>query len=150
MKKLFISLLFISVASVSCDSEDDGITYTTPDYLSGKWVFSEYGTINDQLYVVYQDYANEATCEADNLELKSDNTFVLSDFSSTLVGTNVVCESEVTNGVFSRENRELTLSYTDAGIEYEKVFTINALSYNEITLSTVNNLGETEFYKLTK
>ncbi len=150
MKKILFSILFLSVVSFSCDSEDDGITYTTPDYLSGRWNFSKIGTINNQNFVIYQNYINETTCEADNLVLRPDNTFALSDFTTVLVGTTPTCESDVINGQFIRQNRNLILIYRQNQIDYEITYTINALTYNEITLSTVNNIGETIFYKLTR
>ena len=116
------------------------------DYLSGKWAFSEIGVINDQNFVIYQDYSNEVNCEADNLVLGIDSSFVLSDFST--VSSN--CQNNQTSGEYVRENKNLILFYSESGINYEKVYTIVALSYTEITVSTANSSGETIFYKLTK
>jgi hypothetical protein len=146
MKKIVLSILFLSLFLTSCESDDDGITYTTPDYLSGKWAFSEIGVINDQNFVIYQDYSNEVNCEADNLVLGIDSSFVLSDFST--VSSN--CQNNQTSGEYVRENKNLILFYSESGINYEKVYTIVALSYTEITVSTANSSGETIFYKLTK
>ncbi len=150
MKKTLLFVLFFAIIASSCESDDDGVTYTTPDYLSGKWVFSKYGTINAQNYVIYQDYVNEATCEADNLVLGINNTFTLNDFSSVVAGSSTTCENDQTNGQYVRINRDLVLVYTENNMTYEQTFNIVALTYNEITLSTVNGLGETVFYKLVK
>ncbi|TDP60142.1 lipocalin family protein [Flavobacterium dankookense] len=146
MKKIFLSLLSLSVFLLSCESSDDDITYVKPDYLSGTWEFSKIGTINAQNVLVYEDYQNETGCEADNLVLKNDNTFVSNDFSTE--GIN--CVNASFSGDFILDNRDLIFNYVIENIEYENVLTIVALTNTEITVSGTNDLGEIVFYKLSK
>jgi hypothetical protein len=145
MKRILLSLLFLSFFLTSCESEDVGITYTTPDYITGKWNFSKIGSINSQSNVIYQDYPNSQTCEPDNLVLKADGTFEINYFS--LQGTN--CFNTVQGGVYTLVNKDLTIKYTEPSVI--KVYTILTLTYDELTIVTTNSLGQLEsFYKLTR
>jgi hypothetical protein len=146
MKKIILSILIMSVFTISCESSDDDITYKTPDYLSGKWIFKEIGTINAQNVLVYQDYVNEAACEADNLQLNPDKTFSFNDYTTE----GIACVNQNFSGSYSIVNKELILNYTIENIEYEDIFTIVSLTYDEVTVSGSNDLGEIVFYKLSK
>ena len=146
MKRILLSLLFLSFFLTSCESEDDGITYTTPDYITGKWNFSKIGSINSQSNVIYQDYPNTQTCDSDNLVLNTDGTFEIKDFS--LQGTN--CVNTVQSGDYTLVNKDLTIKYTDASVLVTKVYTILTLTYDEVTIVTTNSLGQLVFYKLTR
>jgi hypothetical protein len=146
MKRILLSLLFLSFFLTSCESEDDGITYTAPDYITGKWNFSKIGSINSQGNVIYQDYPNTQTCESDNLVLKTDGTFEINDFS--LQGTN--CANTVQSGDYTLVNKDLTIKYTEASVLVTKVYTILTLTYDESTIVTNNSLGQLVFYKLTR
>lgn len=146
MKKLVLSLLFLSLFLTSCESEDDGITYTTPDYITGKWNFSKIGAINSQGNVIYQDYPNTQTCEQDNLVLNVDGTFEINDFS--LEGTS--CANTVQSGEYTLVNKDLTIEYTEATVLVTKLYTIVALSYDEVTIVTTDSMGQALFYKLTR
>jgi hypothetical protein len=145
MKKIILSLIVLSIFIFSCES-DDGITYTTPDYITGKWNFSKIGAINSQGNVIYQDYPNTQTCEQDNLVLNADGTFEINDFS--LEGTN--CVNAVKSGDYTIFNKDLTIKYTEASVLVTKVYTILTLTYDEITIVTTNTTGESVFYKLTR
>jgi hypothetical protein len=146
MKNIVLSLLFLSFFLISCESEDNGITYTTPDYITGKWNFSKIGAINSQGNVIYQDYPNTQTCESDNLVLDADGTFEINDFS--LQGTN--CANAVQSGDYSLVNKNLTIKYTEASVLVTKVYTILTLTYDEVVVVTTNSLGQLVFYKLTR
>lgn len=146
MKKIILSILMLSLFTLSCESDDDGITYTTPDYISGKWIFKKIGTVNSQTVLIYQDYPNEATCEADNIVINQDGTFALNDF--TTQGT--TCVNQGISGNYSLVNKDLTLSYTIENVQYEEVLTIVSLTYDEVTLTGSDDLGQVVFYKLSR
>lgn len=146
MKKLILSIVCLLLLTTSCES-DDSATYTTPDYLSGKWIFKEIGTINSQSVLVYQDYVNQQTCEADNLNLiNTDKTFSLNDF----MPEGQTCANKGYTGGFSIVNRDLKLNYTIENIKYEDVYSIISLTKTDLIVSTSNDLGIVTFYKLSK
>jgi hypothetical protein len=144
MKKIILLLLFFSFFLTSCESEEDGITYTTPDYITGKWNFSKIGSINSQSIVIYQDYPNTQTCESDNLILNADGTYEINDFS--LQGTN--CVSTAQTGNFILFNKDITVSYTENNILVTKSYTVISLTYQEMIIVTTNASGQSIFYKL--
>jgi hypothetical protein len=146
MKRILISLIFISFFLFSCESEDDGITYTTSNYIVGKWNFNKIGSINSQSNVIYEDYPNTQTCEPDNLVFDADGTFEINVFS--LQGTN--CANTVQSGDYALVNKNLTIKYTEASVLVTKVYTILTLTYDEVTVVTTNSLGQSVFYKLTR
>lgn len=145
MKKLILSLFIFSIVISSCES-DNGVTYTTPDYLSGKWNFTKVGNLNAQNSVIYQDYPNTQTCELDNIVFNSNGTYEFNDFS--VVSAN--CVNMVQSGDFTVFNKDITLSYTEGGILVTKPYTVIALTYQEMTIVTLNDLGQSVYYKLTR
>ena len=144
MKKIFLSIVFLSLICLSCESDNDP-TYKTPDYISGKWSFVKIGTINPQpVYaVIYQDYQNAANCEKDNLILNTDNTFAVNEF----VASGTSCVNTSINGSYTLLNKDITLSYTVNNVANVKLYTIIALTYSELTVAENEN-GVTTFYKL--
>jgi hypothetical protein len=143
MKKILLSLLFLSLCFTSCES-DDGITYTTPDYISGTWKFDQIGTINNQNFVLYQNYPNSQTCESDNFVLNTNGTLEINDY--TLDGTN--CVNAPLAGTFTLVNKDLTFTYTENNVQVTKVYTIISLTYTEMVIVNPNSLGQSVFYKL--
>jgi hypothetical protein len=148
MKKIFIILLTITTF-LSCES-DDGITYVTPDYLSGKWVLDQIGSINAQNVLVYQNYINDEGCEKNNLILNSDGSYEMNDFQ--LVG--LTCENSQQLGSYELNNNILSLSYIDEEEENQNTtdsFTIISLTITEVQISyTENDTEQLVFLKLKK
>jgi len=146
MNKLFLYLASLSFILLSCESDND-ITYATPDYISGKWVFSKIGTINPQpVYsVIYQDYQNDASCDKDNLTLNPDTTFSSNDFAAQ----GLSCVNTSINGSYTLVNKDITLSYTQDNVPTIETYTITALTYTELTI-VGNQNGTTTFYKLVR
>ena len=147
MKKIIISILFLSIFTISCESDNEIKPYVTPDYITGKWLFKKTGSINAQNVVLYEDYVHAATCEEDNLDLKNGNkTFSLNEY--TVTGTN--CVNSATTGNFSILNKDLTLTYIVNNNEVKTVFTVVSLTYDELVLSTTNDVNQVVFYKLSR
>ena len=147
MKKIILSIFSLLFLITSCASDDDIVKFVTPDYISGKWFFKEVGTVNGQSVVVYKDYINQETCEQDNLSLvNTDKTFSLSDFM--IEGQ--TCVNKGYTGSFSIVNRDLKLNYTQENNNIETVYTIVSLTNTDLIISTLNDLGEVTFYKLSK
>ncbi len=144
-KILFVFLTFAVL--LSCES-DDGITYTQPDYLSGKWIVKEIGAINQQNVVVYNEFVNDPFCEEkDNLILSNDFTFQQNSFESE----NSVCQNSQTNGTYVLENNTLILSRSVNGQTITLPLTIISLTYEIVTVSfTDTETGELIFMKLEK
>jgi hypothetical protein len=144
-KILFVFLTFVGL--LSCES-DDGITYTQPDYLSGKWILKEIGAINQQNVLVYNEYVNDPFCEEkDNLILSNDFTFQQNSFESE----NTVCQNNQTNGTYVLENNTLILSSSVNGQTITLPLTIISLTYEIVTISfTDTETGELIFMKLEK
>lgn len=144
-KILFVFLTFVGL--LSCES-DDGITYTQPDYLSGKWILKEIGAINQQNVLVYNEYVNDLFCEEkDNLILSNDFTFQQNSFESE----NTVCQNNQTNGTYVLENNTLILSSSVNGQTITLPLTIISLTYEIVTISfTDTETGELIFMKLEK
>jgi hypothetical protein len=143
MKKIIVTILFLSLFTLGCESDDDA-NYTTPDYISGKWFFDKQGTINSQNVVVYQDYVNTPNCEKDNIEFRPDGTYSLNDFEAN--GT--TCVNAVENGNYKLINKDITLTYTEGNVQVKNVFTIVSLTYTDVTIAISNNSGEITFFKL--
>lgn len=143
MKKIILSLIVLSIFSLSCES-DDGITYTTPDYISGKWNYNQIGGINENGFVIYESYPNSQTCESDNFVLNTNGTLEINDY--TLNGTN--CVNAPLAGTYTLVNKDLTFTYTENNVQVTKVYTIISLTYTEMVIVTPNSLGQSVFYKL--
>lgn len=146
MKKLILSMVCLLLLTTSCESSDSA-TYISEDYISGKWVFKEMGTINNLGVVVYQDYINQATCDEDNLNLENKaKTFSLNNF----IKEGQTCVNKGFVGDFSIVNRDLFLTYTKENTNIETVYSIVSFTKTDLIISTSDDLGLVTFYKLSK
>lgn len=86
----------------SCSDDDNGGETVAP--LAGKWRFSKVGTTINGVETLVDAPQNQAGCERDFIELKSDNTLVEGDYDSTIDA----CALFTDNGIYSRSNNNLT------------------------------------------
>lgn len=143
MKKLIYILLFTSIF-LSCESDEE-ITYTTPDYISGKWFLKEIGSVNSNNLLVFQPYINDAGCENDNLLLDPSNSFTETNFTATTSG----CTNISLNGTYNLNigARTLTLNYGENQIEQ---FIVSQLFFEEMLLVAPNDIGVLTYYRYTR
>ena len=119
MKKLTKTLVILFIASlslVSCNDDDENVFSGN---LLGKWNYSKEGEIvNGQ--EVLTNYEHETGCAKDNVEFKSNGTFVNTDY----FGDN--CVEDQAEGTYTRNGN-----------------TIVASSYGESTTLTIKQLNST-------
>lgn len=136
---LYISLLAASsVFITSCEREDDS-NFEAPNYLVGKWVPVEIGTVDEDNVILYSPYQNDAECDVDNLTLNADYTFAFSDFHYI----DNTCETISMDGTYTREASTLTLitmGQDELGnpIEVETTRTLVSLTYDTMEIAYTN------------
>lgn len=122
MKKisiLFLSVLAISLAVVSCTDNDDKI-----QSIEGKWIPVQLGKIVDGKEVL-SDYPNEHNCESDVMEFTNDSKFT--DLMHLFADNN--CMAVTAKGTWLLNEKHLTLTYEDQQI--------NNIEILELTKSTL-------------
>lgn len=149
---LYISLLAASsVFITSCEREDDA-NFEAPNYLAGKWVPMEIGTVDEDNMVMYAPYQNDAECDVDNMVLYADNTFTFSDFEYS----DSACENNSFTGTYRRDANTLilvTMGEDEMGnpVEVEITRNLVSLSYDTMEISyTDEATEEITFLKLQK
>lgn len=152
MKKiLYITALVLGTAFVSsCEREDDS-NFTQPNYLAGKWIPVEVGTVNAQNIMNYMPYENDAECDMDFMVLNEDMTFSFSDFEYN----GATCETNVLEGDYKRESKTLILTTIEEidGVPTEVETTRNlvSLTYDSLEISyTDESTGKITFLKFEK
>lgn len=149
MKKINI-LVLLAISSLflnSCE-EDEETNFVQPNYLAGKWITTQIGSLNSQGVLNYVDYDNNVNCDADNLIFNEDNSFEVNDFEYL----DNVCEDFSINGTYSLTSNKISLIYLNAeGLEVEESRNILSLTYTEIEITyTDSETNEIVFLKLQK
>ncbi|HSD15463.1 MAG TPA: hypothetical protein VLB74_12505 [Flavobacterium sp.] len=139
-----------SIALFSCENDDD-TNFVQPNYLAGKWIPVEIGTVDSNNIMLYTPYENDAQCDLDNLLLNGDYSFSNTDFRYN--GT--TCDSDVTEGTYRKDGKMLVLTTTEEidGVptEVEKSQTLVSLTYDTMEISfTDEDTHELTFVKFSK
>ena len=92
----------LGLFAVSCNNDDNQGETLAP--LSGKWKFSKVGTTTGGTETLIDAPQNQAGCERDYIELKTDNTVLEGDYNSTVTA----CALVVEDGIYSRSHNNLT------------------------------------------
>ena len=92
----------LGLFAVSCNNDDNQGETLAP--LSGKWKFSKVGTTTGGTETLIDAPQNQAGCERDYIELKTDNTVIEGDYNSTVTD----CALLTDNGIYSRSHNDLT------------------------------------------
>jgi hypothetical protein len=153
MKKfnLVLLTLLVSFSFLSCDNEDE-TGYVQKDFLTGKWIITKRGVVNNSGKLVYFPYVNDADCDLDNYTFNEDLSYSFNNFS-TASGT---CENVATIGEYSAESNTVTLIYPEensAGeIEMkERILNIKQLTDNSLEFTFTNTtINRIVFLKLIK
>ena len=84
MKKLIClaSILFCSLAIVSCEDDNDFTKVEVVDHLAGKWELKKIGGLNAQNSLNYTDVQVAEGCHYDNFVFGEGATFTETDFDS--------------------------------------------------------------------
>lgn len=152
MKNIFkISFAFALLALTASCNDDDDTNFVQENYLAGKWVPVEMGTLNDENILDYLPYENDSQCDLDNLLLNEDYSFSFTDFQYN--GT--TCESVLSEGTYRKEGRTLILTTTEEidGVptEVESSQNLISLTYDTMEVSyTDEDTHELTFIKFTK
>lgn len=146
MKKINIVVL-LAIASLflnSCEKEEE-TNFVQKNYLVGKWVATEIGSLNSDGDLNYEAYENSTDCEADNLIINENKSFQINDYEYL----NAICDNFNTEGTYTVENNRITLNYTDSeGIIIEETRNVSSLTFTEMQLSyTDNQTNEIVFLK---
>lgn len=152
MNKNLLSLtavLFAFIGLVSCEEEDD-TPYVTPNYLAGKWVLTERGTLNSQNVLTYAPAENNG-CAADDVTFNADYTFETNyaDFD----GTNCIAIAQ--DGTYEIVPGNVVLNYTDENPADEfpgetATLSLRTLSDVELVLATTDINDDLVFLKFMK
>ncbi|ESU23948.1 hypothetical protein FEDK69T_10050 [Flavobacterium enshiense DK69] len=152
MKNIFKIPLVLTllILTVSCE-EDDDTNFVQQNYLAGKWIPVEKGTLNEENILDYLPYENDAQCDLDNVVFNEDFTFSNTDFQYN--GT--TCESNVSKGDYRKEGRTLILTTKEEidGVptEVETIQNLVSLTYDTMEISyTDENTNAVTFIKLVK
>lgn len=152
MKNIFkISLALAFMALTASCEEDDETNFVQPNYLAGKWVPVEKGTLNEENILDYLPYENDAQCDLDNLIFNENFTFSNTDFQYS----GSFCESNVTKGDYRKEGRTLILTtmkeINGVPTEVETMQNIVSLTYDTMEISyTDEGTNAVTFIKLHK
>lgn len=146
MKKIKIVVL-LAISSLflnSCEKEEE-TNFVQKNYLVGKWVATEIGSLDSQGVLTYEAYENNANCDSDNLILNEDKSFQVNDFEYL----NDVCDNFNIDGTYTLEGNRISLNYTDSeGIAVDETRNISILTFTEMEVSyTDNETNEIVFLK---
>lgn len=94
--------LGMSLFTTSCNNDDNGGETLVP--LAGKWSISKVGVIVGETETLVDAPQNEAGCERDYMELKTDNTVIEGDYNSTIDP----CALFTDSGIYSRSHNNIT------------------------------------------
>ena len=134
MKKINIVVL-LAIASLflnSCEKEEE-TNFVQKNYLVGKWVVTEIGSLNSDGDLNYEAYENSTDCEADNLIINENKSFQINDYEYL----NAICDNFNTDGTYTVENNRITLNYTDSeGIIIEETRNVSSLTFTEMQCLT--------------
>ncbi|MEW5677387.1 hypothetical protein ABGT15_13835 [Flavobacterium enshiense] len=152
--KNILKLSFLLTAAIlitSCENDDDEATFVQPNYLAGKWVPVEMGTLDDENILNYFPYENDAECDADFLQLNEDMTYTYSDSEYN----GATCDATVIEGDYRRENKVLFLTTLEdvdgVPTEFETSRNLISLTYDTMEISyTDETTGDVTFIKLEK
>jgi hypothetical protein len=119
--------LLVALSLISCSKDDDGPS--TSGNIVGKWEFFKEGEIINGNEIL-TNYEHQAGCTKDNVEFKTDGSFVDSYYYEE-------CELETSIGTYTKSGNTLT---TDDG------FDVTIVELNSTTLkvkATYDDEGET-------
>jgi len=120
--------------AMSCSDDDNEGETIAP--LAGKWNITQVGTVVNGQEVLIDAPQNQAGCEKDFLELKTDNTLNDGNYDSTIAPCTLFTET----GIYSRSHNNLTTVIDGV----TKVQDIVNLTLNELKLRDAN--GALEVY----
>ena len=149
MRKInIIVLLAITSLFLNSCEENDDTNYVQQNYLSGKWIAKEFGGLNAQGIVSFQNYVVNENCFFDDLTFNEDGSFLTNDFE--YIG--IVCNNTTNTGAYSVESNVVTLNYTNIeGIEVHQTRSITSLTYTEMVITyTDSETNEIVFIKFEK
>lgn len=99
---LFALVLGMGFLGTSCSDDDNEGETLAP--LQGKWRISKVGTTVNGTETLIDAPQNEAGCERDYIDLKTDNTVEEGNYDSTIDP----CALFTDNGIYSRSHNNLT------------------------------------------
>lgn len=93
----------IGLFAVSCNNDDSNEGETIAP-LAGKWNLSKVGTTSGTTETLIDAPQNQAGCNRDYIDLKTDNTVIEGDYDSTIDP----CALFTDNGIYSRSHNNVT------------------------------------------
>lgn len=147
--KISLALAFLALTA-SCDDDDD-TNFVQPNYLAGKWVPVEKGTLNEENILDYLPYENDSQCDLDNLVFNADFSFRFTDYHYN--GT--TCDNTIEEGSYKKDGKTLILTTTEEinGVPTEVETTRNlvTLTYDTMEVSyTDEDTHQITFLKFQK
>lgn len=130
---LALALTFGLFATSCSDDDNEGETIVP---LAGKWNITQVGTVVNGQEVLVDAPQNQAGCDKDFLELKTDNSLNQGDYDSTIAP----CTLFTDTGIYSRSHNDLTTVIDGV----TKVQDIVNLTLNELKLRDAS--GAIEVY----
>lgn len=103
-KKILLLALILGMGlfTVSCNNDDNGGETIVP--LAGKWSISKVGIIVGDVETLVDAPQNQAGCDKDYMELKTDNTVIEGDYDSSIDP----CALFTNSGIYSRSHNNIT------------------------------------------
>ena len=130
---LALALTFGLFATSCSDDDNEGETIVP---LAGKWNITQVGSVVNGQEVLVDAPQNQAGCDKDFLELKTDNSLNQGDYDSTIAP----CTLFTDTGIYSRSHNDLTTVIDGV----TKVQDIVNLTLNELKLRDAS--GAIEVY----
>ena len=100
---LLALVVSVGLFTISCNNDDRNEGETLAP-LTGKWNINKVGTTTSGTENLVDAPQNQAGCNKDYIDLKSDNTVIEGDYNSTISA----CALFTDNGIYSRSHNNLT------------------------------------------
>ncbi|AWA29090.1 hypothetical protein HYN48_02750 [Flavobacterium magnum] len=122
-----ILLCILSISFVSCESDDEGGDYVSPNYVAATWKLTAVGALNTQSTLIYTPVM-EGSCDAQTVSFTEDFNFTRN--YSVLVDE--ACTPKTTTGTYALEQGNIVVTFVPEGQTLSE-----SISYDIITLSDV-------------
>ncbi|AWI24907.1 lipocalin family protein [Flavobacterium pallidum] len=124
-----ILLCFLSVSLVSCESDDEGGNYVSPNYVAATWNLTAIGALNANSTLIYEP-VTEGSCDRQTLIANEDLTFTRNFF----VTTDGVCAPKTVTGTYLLDQGNIVATYVPEGMTESTAITYDIITLSDVTL----------------
>ena len=122
-------LCFLSISLTSCDGEDEGGNYVSPNYLAASWSLTALGELNANSTLIYTPVA-AGSCEAQTLTFGEDFAFT----QNYAIQLDDVCTPKVISGTYETEQGNIYATYVPEGQTESTTKTFDIIALSDVSL----------------